>query len=343
MTAPAFPTGLTRDAGCEVPIICGAMYPCSNPELVAAVSEAGGIGILQPISLTYVYGYDYREGIRRIKSLTSKPIGMNALIESRSRHYRTRMERWIDVALEEGVRFFITSLGKPDWVAARVHEAGGKVYHDVTERKWALKGVESGVDGLIAVNSRAGGHPGNATPEALIEDLGDLGLPVVCAGGIGTEAEYVHALELGYDGVQMGTRFIATSECRSSRAYKDAIVRANEEDIVRTERVTGVPLAVIRNRYIEAMGTSVGPLTRRLLRWRRTKHRMRAWLALKSVRKLKKSSLSPDDEGAHEYWQAGKSVAGIDSVESAGEIVRRFAAAAAHLAGGMERGADEAE
>src|SRR5262249_29170239 len=94
-------TALTRRLGIALPIIRGAMYPCSNPELVAAVSEAGGIGVLQPISLTYVHGYDYREGIRKIRALTSKPIGMNALIEQSSKTYQERMRNWIDVALEE--------------------------------------------------------------------------------------------------------------------------------------------------------------------------------------------------------------------------------------------------
>jgi len=116
------------------------MYPCSNPELVAAVSEAGGIGIVQPISLTYVHGYDFREGLRLIRRLTSKPIGMNALIEQSSKTYRERMERWIEIALEEDVRFFVTSLGNPRWVVDRVKPVGGVVYHDVTERKWAEKG-----------------------------------------------------------------------------------------------------------------------------------------------------------------------------------------------------------
>ena len=106
----SFSTAFTRQVGIDVPLICGAMYPCTNPELVAAVSEAGGIGIVQPVSMTYVYGHDYREGLRLIRRLTDRPIGVNALIEQSSRIYRERVERWIDIALEEGVRFFITSL-----------------------------------------------------------------------------------------------------------------------------------------------------------------------------------------------------------------------------------------
>ena len=106
-------TALTRDAGIAVPLIGGAMFPCSNPELVAAVSEAGGIGIAQPLSMVYVHGHDWREGLQLIRRLTTKPIGMNVLIEQSSRLYLERMQRWVDAAIEAGVRFFVTSLGKP--------------------------------------------------------------------------------------------------------------------------------------------------------------------------------------------------------------------------------------
>ncbi len=333
-------TPLTRHAGIEVPLIGGAMYPCSNPELVAAISEAGGIGILQPISLTYVHGHDYREGLRLMRRLTGKPIGMNALIEASSRRYHERMVEWVNVAIEEGVRFFVTSLGNPRWVADAAHAVGGVVYHDVTERKWALKGLEGGVDGLILVNNRAGGHAGPASAERLFEELADLGVPLVCAGGIGTPEQFVHALRLGYAGVQLGTRFIATTECRTSDAYKQAIVAAGEDDIVLSERITGVPVSVINTPYIRRMGLRAGPLARWMLRGRRRKRLMRSLYAVKSLWQLKRASL--DETGDKDYWQAGKSVAGIHAVEPAGEIVRRFAAAAraagaAGAAGGAGR------
>jgi nitronate monooxygenase len=317
---PANP--LLADAGIELPILCGAMYPCSNPELVAAVSEAGGLGIVQPISLTYVHGHDLREGLRLIRRLTRKPIGMNALIEQSSRAYRARMERWIDTALEEGVRFFVTSLGNPRWVVDRVRPAGGVVYHDVTEAKWAQKGRDAGVCGLVAVNDRAGGHAGGRTAEALLDELRRFDLPVVCAGGIGTERDFVRAMRLGYAGAQLGTRFIATTECRASEAYKRAIVDATEEDIVLTERLTGVPVAVIATPSVRRLGTKAGPLARLMLRGRRTKHWMRTLYALRSLWALKRGLLR--DAPDRDYWQAGKSVAGIVEVEPAGEIVRRY-------------------
>lgn len=319
-------TALTQHAHIPLPIICGPMYPCSNPELVAAASEAGGIGIVQPVSLTFVHGYDFRDGLRHIRSLTDRPMGMNALIESSSRAYERRMEEWIDIALEEGIRFFITSLGKPKWVVERVEPLGGVVYHDVTERKWALKGLESGAHGLIAVNRRAGGHAGPMTPAELMDDLGDLGVPLVCAGGIGTAAEFVAALSLGYDGVQMGTRFIATTECTAAQPYKRAIVESDEDDIVLTERVTGVPLAVIRTPYVERLGTRAGPFARWMLRGRRRKKLMRTLYALWSGWKLRRSSY--DESGKRDFWQAGRSVAGIHDIRPTGDIIRELADAA---------------
>ena len=317
-------TPFTRHARVAVPLICGPMYPCSNPELVAAVSEAGGLGIVQPISLTYVHGHEYRAGLRLIKSLTSRPVGFNALIEASSKTYFARMQRWIDIALEEGVRFFLTSLGNPKWVCERVHAVGGVVYHDVTERKWAQKGVDGGVDGLIAVNSRAGGHAGGRDPQQLYDELAPFALPLVAAGGVGTPAQFAALLRLGYSAVQLGTRFIATPECLASAAYKQAIVDAEEADIVLTERLTGVPVSVIRNAYIDRLGTRAGPIARWMLRGRRTKHWMRTLYALSSLRRLKRSLGA---NASTDYWQAGKSVAGIHDIRPAAQVVREFAAA----------------
>jgi nitronate monooxygenase len=319
-------TPLMVDAGIAIPIVCGAMYPCSNPELVAAASQAGGLGVLQPISLTFVHGYDFRAGIRKIRSLTDRPIGMNALIEQSSRLYRHRMEEWIDVSLEEGVRFFVTSLGKPDWVVRRVEPVGGRVYHDVTERKWAQKGLDCGVHGLIAVNNRAGGHAGPLEVRALLDEVGDLGLPVVCAGGVGNEEEFVAALRMGYAGVQMGTRFIATDECSASDEYKQTIVDAEEEDIVHSERLTGVPVAVINTPSVQRLGLRAGPLARWMLRGRRTKHWMRTIYAAKSFWQLRRALHATSAGG--DYWQAGKSVSGIGTVEPVASIIRRFCEAA---------------
>jgi nitronate monooxygenase len=320
-------TPLTRHARIAVPLICGPMYPCSNAELVAAVSKAGGLGIVQPISLMYVHGFDLRDGLRRINTLSGgAPIGFNALIEASSKTYHNRMVRWVETALEEGVRFFLTSLGNPRWVCERVHAAGGVVYHDVTEKKWALKGRDGGVDGLVAVNREAGGHTGSRDARALLDEVADLGLPVVAAGGVGSPAQFRSLLEMGYAGVQLGTRFIATTECNSDQRYKEAIVKATSSDVVLTERLTGVPVSVLRTPYVQRLGTTVGPVARLLFKGRKTKHWMRTWYALRSLRQLKRSSV----DGANgDYWQAGRSVDAIHDIRPASEIVAQFAAALA--------------
>ena len=313
----------TEALGIEVPLICGPMYPCSNPELVAAVSDAGGIGVVQPLSLTYVHGYEFRAGIQFIKSLTSKPIGFNALIEKSSKKYQEKMESWIEIALEEGVRFFITSLGNPKWVVEKVQPYNGIVYHDVTERKWAEKGRDAGVHGLIAVNNQAGGHAGPKSISELFDEISPLGLPVVCAGGIGTAQQFREALGIGYKGCQLGTRFIATSECTASDAYKEAIISSDEDDIVLSERITGVPVSIINTPFIQKMGLKAGPFAKWMLRGNKTKHWMRTFYGLKSIWQLKRSLKSD----GFDFWQAGKSVAGINSVRPAREIVEEFSAA----------------
>jgi len=311
-----------QQAGVKHPIICGPMYPCSNPELVAAVSNAGGIGIIQPISLTYVHGYEFIEGLEYIKSLTDKPIGMNLLIEKGSRKYHQRMEYWLETALEMGVKFFITSLGKPDWVVQTAHRAGAFVYHDVTEAKWAQKAVDAGVDGLIAVNNRAGGHAGSKYYDELLKQLQPFGLPVVCAGGVGDAAAYQRALAEGYQAVQLGTRFIASIECSAHSSYKQAIVNSTEEDIVLSERITGVPVSVINTPYIQKAGLRPNTLQRWMLKHQKFKYLMRTILALKSLWSLKKSLL--DQTGKLDYWQAGKSVENIHSILSVKEIIDEF-------------------
>lgn len=311
-----------KDTGIEVPIIGGPMYPCSNPELVAAVSKAGGIGIIQPISLTYVHGYDFKEGIRYIKSLTNKPIGMNVLIEKSSRKYEERMKEWIDIALDEGIRFFITSLGKPDWVVEQVHKTGAKVYHDVTELKWAQIAIEAKVDGLICVNSNAGGHAGDVEAASLFEDLKNLGLPLVCAGGVGDKQRYNEMLALGYEGVQMGTRFIASEECQVPLDYKEAIIKARKEDIVYSLNLTGVKVSVINTPYIQRLGLIPNAFVSWMLEKPMLKGLVRLIYMLRSIKNLK--GLIKGKKSQQGFFQAGKSVEGIKKLESVENIINNF-------------------
>jgi len=323
-------TPFSRALKIQYPILCGAMYPCSNPELVAAASRGGGIGIVQPLSLLYAHGYEMRAGIHKIQELSGgKPFGFNVLTEQSSKIYMDRMRKWVDIACEEGCRFFVTALGNPKWIVDKVKPLGGIVYHDVTDRKWALKAKEAGVDGLICVNNRAGGHAGTQSPQELFDQLKDLGLPLICAGGVGSEQDAVQAIRMGYAGVQLGTRFIATEECSAHLDYKQAILRAEAKDIVLTEKLTGVPVAIIRTPTVDRIGTKAGPVAKFLLKHPKLKHWMRLYYSLNSFRTLKKAS--KQGLGYKDYWQAGKSVDGIHSIESAEVIMKRFGQALASV------------
>ncbi|MBN2057124.1 nitronate monooxygenase [bacterium] len=317
-------TPFTTKVGIRYPIICGAMFPCSNLELVAAVSEAGGIGIVQPVSLVYVFRQDLRESLRRIRSLTANPIGFNALVEKSSKTYEERMRRWVAIALEEGVKFFITALGNPRWVVDMVHSGGGIVFHDVTSGKWADKALAAGVDGLICVNRDAGGHAGERSAVELYEELAGFGVPLVCAGGIGDGAGVAAALELGYQAVQLGTRFIASEACTAHEDWKQAILNARAEDIVLTRRITGVPVAVINTPHVQALGTEAGPIARLMLKNRRTRHWVRLFYALRSLRSLKKANLRGN--AYREYYLAGKSAGCIESIQPVPEIMAELTA-----------------
>ena len=159
----------------------------------------------------------------------------------------------------------------------------------------------------------------------MFDELASLGLPVVSAGGVGTPEEFARHLKIGYAAVQLGTRFITTAECKASDAYKQAIVDSEEDDIVLSERLTGVR-RLRHSQRLRRQARHISRLVRALmLRGRKTKHWMRTWYAVNSIRRLKKS-LMKNDVGT-DYWQAGKSVAGIRDVRPAGQIVREFAAA----------------
>ena len=269
--------GFLEHANIQYPIICGAMYPCSNPELIASVSREGGLGVIQPLSMVYAHRHDFTKGMELMRSITDKPFGMNILVEKSTSVYQKRMVEWMDIALKYGVRFFITALGNPSWVIEKVKPFGGVVYHDVTEAKWAEKAVRAGVDGLICVNNFAGGHAGTKTPEQLYRDLSSFQLPLICAGGVGDPQKFRAMLDLGYQGVQMGTRFIATTESKAHNDYKQAIVKAHSENIVLTEKISGVPVSVINTPYVERTGIKAGWLARRLLKHRKFKHWMRLY------------------------------------------------------------------
>ncbi len=318
-------TNLTQqflaDTGAEVPIVCGPMYPGSNPELVAAASDAGAFGVVQPVALTSLYGHDFREGLQLIKKLTNKPFGVNfTIFGGANKKYHEQMKEWMQISIEEGVKFFLTSLGKPHEIVKIAKQHGIKVYHDVPNKKVALAMRDAGVDGLNCINWRGGGQTGIQSAEQFMEELHDIGIPLICAGGIGNAEDLQKALAMGYAGVQMGTRFLATLECKVSEAYKKAIVDAVEADIVWTNKIAGNNSSMIKTPDIMKGGLRTGPIISYMLKKKSLKKYARMYLMSQGLKKYNKAAF--DD--SVQWWQAGKGVGNIKSVESVGDVVKSF-------------------
>jgi nitronate monooxygenase len=309
------------DTGAKKPVVCGPMYPGSNPELVAAVSDSGGFGVVQPVALTSLYGHDFREGLQLIKQLTDKPFGVNfTIFGGANKKYHEQMKEWMEISIEEGIKFFLTSLGKPDSVVKTAKEHGIKVYHDVPNKKVALAMRDSGVDGLNCINWRGGGQTGIQAAEQFMEELHDIDMPLICAGGIGNAKDFKQALKLGYAGVQLGTRFLATNECMITDSYKQAIVDSSEDDIVWTNKIAGNNSSVIKTDDIMRGGLQTGPVINYMLRKPSLKKYARMWLMSKGIRNYSKTAFSDNVK----FWQAGKGLGNITSVESVADVMKKF-------------------
>ena len=310
-----------EDTGAEVPIVCGPMYPGSNPELIAAVSDAGAFGVVQPVALTSLYGHDFREGLHLIKKLTNKPFGVNfTIFGGANKKYHEQMKEWMQISIEEGVKFFLTSLGKPHEIVKIAKQHDIKVYHDVPNKKVALAMRDAGVDGLNCINWRGGGQTGIQSAEQFMEELHDVGIPLICAGGIGDAEDLQKALDMGYAGVQMGTRFLATHECKVTDSYKKAIVDSVETDIVWTNKIAGNNSSVIKTADIMKGGLRTGPIINFMLRHRKMKKYARMYLMSKGVKNYSRTAFDDNVQ----FWQAGKGVGHIRSIESVSDVVKSF-------------------
>jgi len=310
-----------QDSGAEVPIICGPMYPGSNPELIAAVSDAGGFGVVQPVSMTALYGHDFREGLQLIKKLTDKPFGVNfTIFGGANKKYHEQMQTWMEISIEEGVKFFLTSLGKPTEIVKIAHQNGIKVYHDVPNKKVALAMRDIGVDGINCINWRGGGQTGTQSAEKFMEELHDIEIPLICAGGVGNADDLQKVLDMGYAGAQLGTRFLATHECKVSNAYKQAIVDAEEKDIVWTNKIAGNNSSMIKTDDIMKGGLRTGPIITYMLKHDKLKKYARMYLMSRGLKKYNDAAFNDNVK----YWQAGKGVGSITSIKSVKEVIDEF-------------------
>lgn len=217
------PNRVTELFGIQYPVIAGGMVWCSGWHLAAAVSNAGGLGLLGAGSM---HPETLIEHIDKMNAATDKPWGINIPL------MYPEIERLIEIIIEKGVKIVFTSAGSPKKYTARFHEAGIKVAHVVSSSKFAKKCEEAGVDAVVAEGFEAGGHNGReeTTTLALIPQVRDaISLPLIAAGGIGSGKAMLAAMALGAEGVQIGTLFAVSEESSASDAFKQLCVDLGED------------------------------------------------------------------------------------------------------------------
>jgi len=241
-----FRTALTETLGIEYPIIQAGMGGVARAELVAAVSNAGGMGVIggamfAPAAL--------REEIRKVKDMTDKPFAVDLLLAEGM----PGLAEQIEAVYEDGVPVFASGLGNPAPYVPEMHRRGMKVIAVVGNVRNARRCAEGGADIIIAQGHEGGGHTGRVATLALVPQVVDAvkPLPVVAAGGIADGRGLVAALALGACGIWVGTRFVATYEAFAHLNYKNRIVESSEESTVVTKAFTGKTCRVIRNKYAD--------------------------------------------------------------------------------------------
>ena len=229
-------TALSKKLGLRYPIVCAPMFIISNKEMLLACAEAGILGAMPSLNARTIEGL--RSDLEWLRARTDKPFAINMTIGLTDPE---RLQQDVALCEEFEIPVWITSYGNPTEFVRRAKACGSTVFHDVVNLKHALKAQSAGVDAIIGVAAGAGGHAGMISPYALYPYLTDqLDVPVIAAGCISTGRQIVASLALGAELVYMGTRFIASEECGAPQAYKDKVVACGPEDIVYTDKVSGV-------------------------------------------------------------------------------------------------------
>ena len=225
-------TSITEMCGIKYPILLSGMSWISVPKLVAAVSNAGGLGMLATGTLS---PNQTKEALKEIRSLTDKPFGANAtlILENGAEN--------ADLLLMEKIPFINFSLGKGDWIVKRAHDYGGKVFATVVNVRHAKRAQDYGCDGIIATGHEAAAHGDAATTFTLIPRLAEeLKIPIIAAGGIATGRGLLAALTLGASGVAMGTRFMTTKESPLHMNFKKKSIELDINDTIFSDRFDGL-------------------------------------------------------------------------------------------------------
>ncbi|PWA09201.1 nitronate monooxygenase [Pueribacillus theae] len=303
-------TKITELLGIEYPIICGGMFQVGRGELAAAVSEAGGLGIIT--SKTQGTPEALRKEIQKIKKLTDKPFGVNLnLFPSQT---ATPNEDFIEVMIEEDVRIVETSGRSPEPLMPLLKDNNFTVMHKVVGPKYAKTAERLGVDAVIVVGNETGGHPGMSDVGTLVvlpRVVDSVAIPVIAGGGFADGRGLVSALALGAEGVLMGTRFMATKEATIHDNVKNWMVEADETNTIVVQRNIGSPSRV-----------AVNEVSKEVDRLEKEGATLEELLPLITGQRAKHVYFEGDLDGG--IWSCGQSVGLIKEVLSVKELIEQM-------------------
>lgn len=302
--------------GIDFPVIMAPMFLVSNEKMILEALNSGITGAIP--ALNYRTLDEFRSSIKWIKSKSSKPFGINLIVNKSNFKYKEQLR----ICCEEKVDFIITSLGSPEETIKKAHELGIKVFCDVTDLNFALKVEKLGADAIIAVNKEAGGHAGKISFKDLLPQLVQkCSIPIISAGGVGDAKGIQRMLNLGAAGVSMGSLFIATKEAPVSEEYKQACVQYGASDIVLTTKISGTPCTVINTPYVQEVGTTQNWIERFLSKNKQLKKWIKALTFIKGMRNLEKAAFSATYKNV---WCAGPSIEYVNEILPISAVVKKL-------------------
>lgn len=297
----------------DYPVIVAPMFLISNTKMIKA-ALASGVSAAFP-ALNYRTDAELRNAIQDIKNFSSKPFGVNLIVNRSNPKYKPQLE----TLLEMKVDYIITSLGNPKEVIEKCKPLGIKVFCDVVDLAYAQKVQDLGADAVIAVNNRAGGHAGKLSPEELITLLkNNCSIPVISAGGIAKGKDLKQVMDWGAAGASIGTIFIACEESDVSPEYKQAMIDYGEKDIVMTTKLSGSALTVINTPYVQQLGTKASFFERILLKNKTLKKYVKMLIAFRGMKKVEKAAFAATYKTV---WCAGPAIEHVTSIKPMKEIL----------------------
>lgn len=302
--------------GIELPVIVAPMFLVSNQAMVKAAIHAGVTAAIP--ALNYRTVDELRQAIREIKSSVEGVFGINLIVNKSNFLYKEQL----DVCCEERVNFIITSLGSPAETIKQAKKHNILVFCDVVNVEYAQKVEALGADALIAVNKEAGGHSGGTSYDELIPTLkSSCAIPVISAGGVGNSDEARAMMDLGADGLSVGSIFIATVEAGVSNDYKQACVDYGKSDIVMTSRLSGTPCTVINTPYMQKVGVKENWLEKFLNSHKRLKKWFKAITYIRGSKALQKAAFGATYKTV---WCAGPSIEHVKAIVPLSERVAQI-------------------